>query len=69
MELKLYGRCCPLNPSYHHLWSEQVKVKGINMVDEQNYPTNRLGEEDMNMVSIHMMEVGVWIRWMTITTR
>jgi hypothetical protein len=71
MELELYGRCCSLHLSCHHLRSEQVEVddmdipevEGMNMVEEQDHPMNhRLGEEDMNMVGIHMVEVGVWIR-------
>jgi hypothetical protein len=34
------------------------EVDGINMVEEQDHPTNhQLGEEDMNMVSSHMVEV------------
>jgi hypothetical protein len=31
MELELYGRCCPLHPTFHHLWSEQVEVEGMDM--------------------------------------
>jgi hypothetical protein len=48
MKLELYGRCYPLYPSCHHLWSEQIEVEGMdisevegmNMVDEQDHPTN-----------------------------
>jgi hypothetical protein len=78
MELELYGRCSPHHPSCHHLQSEQVEVEGMdmlevdsmNMVEEQDHPMNhRLGEEDMNMVGIYMVEVGVWIWWRSITTR
>jgi hypothetical protein len=47
-ELELYERCCPHHPSCHHLWSEQVEVEGtdisevegMNMVEEQDHPTN-----------------------------
>jgi hypothetical protein len=57
-ELELYGRCCPCHPSYHHLWSEHVEVEGINMFEKQDHPTNhQFGEEDMNMVDSHMVEV------------
>jgi hypothetical protein len=58
--------------SCHHLQSEHVEVEGMdmseveimNMVEEQDHLTNhRLGEKDMNMVGIHMVEVEVWIRW------
>jgi hypothetical protein len=92
MKLELYGRCYPLHSSCHHLQSEQIEVEdmdmseveGMNMVKEQDHPTNhRLGEEDMNMVEEHyhpmnhrpevedmdMVEVGVWIQWKSITTR
>jgi hypothetical protein len=77
-ELELYGRCSPLHPSCHHLQSEQVEVEGMdmlevdsmNMVEEQDHPMNhRLGEEDMNMVGIYMVEVGVWIWWRSTTSR
>jgi hypothetical protein len=65
-ELELYGRCCPRHLSCHHLQSEQVEaegtdmseVEGMNMVEEQNHPTNyQLWEEDINMVGSHMVEV------------
>jgi hypothetical protein len=33
-------------------------VEGMNIVEEQDHPTNhRLGEKDMNMVDSNMMEV------------
>jgi hypothetical protein len=36
------------------------KVEVMDMVEEQNHPTNhRLGEEGMNMVSSHKVEVDV----------
>jgi hypothetical protein len=62
----LYERHSPRHPSCHHLRSEQVKVKGMDMpemegmdiVEEQDHPTNhRLGEECMNMMGSHMVEV------------
>jgi hypothetical protein len=34
------------------------EVEGMNMVEEQNHPTNyQLWEEDINMVGSHMVEV------------
>jgi hypothetical protein len=40
------------------------------MVEEHYHPMNHWPEvEDMNMVGIHMVEVGVWIWWGSITTR
>jgi hypothetical protein len=54
----LYERCSLRHPSCHHLWSEQVEVKGMDMVEEQDHPMNhRLREESMNMVGSHKMEV------------
>jgi hypothetical protein len=44
--------------SCHHLRSEQVEVEGMDMVEEQDHPTNhRLGEEGMNMVGSNMVEL------------
>jgi hypothetical protein len=54
----LYERYSPRHPSCHHLRIEQVEVEGMNMVEEQDHPTNhRLGEEGMNMVGNNMVEV------------
>jgi hypothetical protein len=44
----LYERYSPRHPSFHHLWSEQVEmdgmdmpeVKGMYMVEEHDHPTN-----------------------------
>jgi hypothetical protein len=64
----LHERYSPRHPSCHHLRSEQVEMEGIyiskvevmDMVEEQNHPTNhRLGEEGMNIVSSHKVEVDV----------
>jgi hypothetical protein len=45
------------------------EIEGMNMVEEQDHPTNhRLEVEYMDMMGIHMVEVGVWIRWRSITT-
>jgi hypothetical protein len=36
-----------------------TEVESMNMVEEQDHPMNhRLGEEDMNIVGIHMVQVG-----------
>jgi hypothetical protein len=49
---------------------DMLEVDSMNMVEEQDHPMNhRLGEEDMNMVGIYMVEVGVWIWWRSITSR
>jgi hypothetical protein len=49
---------------------DMLEVDSMNMVEEQDHPMNhQLGEEDMNMVGIYMVEVGVWIWWRSITTR
>jgi hypothetical protein len=62
MNLELYVRCFPLQPSCHHLQSEQIEVEGMDMtevegtnkVEEHDHLTNhQLGEEDMNMVKEH----------------
>jgi hypothetical protein len=43
-ELELYEMYSPRHLSYHQLQSEQVEVEGIDMVEEQDHPTNhRLG--------------------------
>jgi hypothetical protein len=43
--------------------------EGMNMVEEHYHPMNHgLEVEDMNMVGIHMVRVGVWIRWRSNTT-
>jgi hypothetical protein len=67
MEIELYERYSPRHSSCHHLRSEQVevegmnmpKVEGIDMIEEQDHPTNhhRLEEECMNMVGSHISEV------------
>jgi hypothetical protein len=67
MEIELYERYSPRHSSCHHLRSEQVevegmnmpKVEGIDMIEEQDHPTNhhRLEEECMNMVGSNMVEV------------
>jgi hypothetical protein len=37
---------------------DMLEVEGMDMVEEQNHPTNhRLGEEGMNMVGSNMLEV------------
>jgi hypothetical protein len=68
LEFELFRRCFPLHPICHHLQSEYVKVEGmdmpdvegINMLEEHDHPSNhRSGEEGMNMVGIHMMELEV----------
>jgi hypothetical protein len=49
---------------------DMLEVEGMNMVEEQDHLMNhRLGEENMNMVGLHMVEVSVWIRCRSITTR
>jgi hypothetical protein len=40
MELELYERYSPCHPSCHHLCSEQVDVEGMDIVEEQDHPTN-----------------------------
>jgi hypothetical protein len=46
------------HPSCHQLWSEQLEVEGMDMVEEQDHPMNhRLGVEGMNMVGSNMVEV------------
>jgi hypothetical protein len=73
----LYDRYSPHHPSCHHLRSEQVEVKGMDMpevegmdmVEKQDHLMNhRLGEEGMNMVGSNIVEV-VWIRWRSISIR
>jgi hypothetical protein len=57
-ELGLYERYSPHHPSCHHLWSEQVEVEGMNMVEEQDHSMNhRLGEGGMNMVGNNIVEM------------
>jgi hypothetical protein len=37
---------------------DMSEVEGIDMIEEQNHPTNHWwGEEDMNMVGSHMLEI------------
>jgi hypothetical protein len=37
---------------------DMLELEGMNMVEEQDHPTNhRQGEEDIHMVGIHMVEV------------
>jgi hypothetical protein len=37
---------------------DMPEMKGMDMVEEQDHPTNhRLGEECMNMMGSHMVEV------------
>jgi hypothetical protein len=61
-ELEWYGRCFSIHLSCHHLQSEHVemksmdmlKVEGTNMVKEHGHPTNhQLGEEGMKTVEEH----------------
>jgi hypothetical protein len=53
-----------------HLMNHRLGDEDMNMVDEHYHQTNYRPEvEDMDMLGIHMVEVGVWIRWMSITTR
>jgi hypothetical protein len=42
----------------------------MNMVEKQDHLMNHQADvDDMDMMGIHMVEVEVWIRWMSITTR
>jgi hypothetical protein len=67
-EFVLYERYSLRHPSCHHLRTEQVEVEGMDMVEQQDHPTNhRLGEEGMNMVGSNMMEVdGMNTQWRSI---
>jgi hypothetical protein len=57
-ELELYERYFFRHPSCHHIRSEHVEVEDMDMIEEQDHPTNhRLDEEGMNMVGSYMMEV------------
>jgi hypothetical protein len=59
----LYERYSPRHPSCHHLWSEQVEVKGMDMpevegmdmVEEQDHLMNHRLGEGMNMMGSNMV--------------
>jgi hypothetical protein len=51
-----------------HLMNHRLGEEDMNMIERHYHLTNHRSE-DMDMVGIHMVEVGVWIRWMSITTR
>jgi hypothetical protein len=64
-EFELYERYSPRHPSCHHLRSEQVEVKGMDMpevegmdmVEEQDHPMNHRLGEGMNMMGSNMVYV------------
>jgi hypothetical protein len=53
-----------------HSTNHRLGEEDMNMVEEHYHPKNHRPEvEDIDMVGNHMVEVGVWIRWRSITTR
>jgi hypothetical protein len=52
---------------HDHPTKYRLGEEGMNMVEHYHPTKRRLEVEDMYMVSIHMVEVAVWIWWKNIT--
>jgi hypothetical protein len=55
-----------------HPMNRRLEEEGMNTVKEYYHPTNhrlKMEDIDMDMVCIHIVEVGVWIRWRSITIK
>jgi hypothetical protein len=64
------GKGINMVEEHDHLTKHRPREEGMNMVEEHYHPTKHRPEvEGMNMMGIYMVEVGVWIWWMCITTR
>jgi hypothetical protein len=54
--------CMNMVEKHDHPMKHWLGEGGMNMAEEHYHPMNhRLEVEDMDMVGIHMVKVGVWI--------